>query len=549
MALHFLKRDLRRSWWLYSLWFLIYAAEAILTVSAPSKLTGFYATGMARALYFLPLVHVLLLAILVPQVVHEDPLVGSTAFWLTRPISRLALLFSKGAALALIAFIPFAINTMALSQFGLGPGELGAAAMTMLAYQCSFVLPIAAIAVLTPNFRWYSAVLAGIAVGMTVFGFLTPRGVGGYHLSDPYADFALVNSKGIVAEGLLIFGSGLIFVYQCLTRNYRRSLAIAVCLAGGYFLVAGYWPWNFQRDTPIKSEAAPFDPSKLTLEVMPCALNSNSINGFVKKSIDGVCDLSGVPSEFFVQVRLSNARLTLPNGTVVSTLNENPFHQFAGYSRQDLSAQSAALGGIPVYSYSLSGPSTSLATLEDKTLQNVKDSRAKIVDDFDFVAGRYAVVAELPIAKGQHFERQEVQTRIEEVLPRPDGVTLFLLESVVLRWPGVTLGTQARDPRYRGDPVYLLVNRSRREAMPINPNITQTEAGEFHLSRILYLDTIEIPFGGGGDPRIPVVDKNWLAGATFVCLERVPTYEFWKTAEVSLPKLGEPWVRSQTPAR
>jgi hypothetical protein len=51
-----------------------------------------------------------------------------------------------------------------------------------------------------------------------------------------------------------------------------------------------------------------------------------------------------------------------------------------------------------------------------------------------------------------------------------------------------------------------------------------------------------MPFGGGGGANAPVLDKHWLAGATLVCLERVPVFEFRKTAEVDLLKLGEPWL-------
>jgi len=155
IAIHFLKRDLRRAWWLYLVWFLLYAAECVFAVSTPPSFEGFWTTGAARQLIYFPVLHLLVLAILVPQIVHEDSVVGSTAFWLTRPVSRFSLLLCKAAGLGFVILIPVAINVTALSSFGLSPSGLGLAAVGILAHQCSFVLPIAAVAALTPNFRWY----------------------------------------------------------------------------------------------------------------------------------------------------------------------------------------------------------------------------------------------------------------------------------------------------------------------------------------------------------------------------------------------------------
>jgi hypothetical protein len=440
--------------------------------------------------------------------------------------------------------IPVAINVTALSSFGLSPSGLGLAAVGILAHQCSFVLPIAAVAALTPNFRWYGAVAAGIAVGVAVVLIVTSRGMLGSIVLDPYADVSLSNAKAVVGEALLILGGGLVFAHQYLTRCTRRSTTLAVCFAGGYFLIAGYWPWSFGRVPPLQSERAPFDSSKVTLEVIAAQLNGVSRMGFSGKRIDGVCSLGGIPPDLYVQVRESKAQLIFPGGTTVRSSNGIPSYPTSGFSPSESSAPAAALGGIPIYCFTLSPPMTTLAAFDNDTLQKFKDGPAKLMDDFDFVAGRYEVTAEVPIAKGRAFDVGTVHAKIEDVIPRLDGVTLILLESTVLPWPGFSISSSdnQRDPRLRGDPVYLLVNRSRREAVTFSLTVARSSAGEFYLGGMLFQQVVQMPFGGGDYPHAPVLDKQWLADATFVCLERVPIFEFWKSAEIDLPKLGEPWL-------
>lgn len=547
LAFHFFKRDLRRAWWLYSIWCLVYAAEGLIAVSSPPKLGGLFATAMVRSLVLFPVLHVLVLVVLVAQLVHEDPLVGSTAFWLTRPVSRSALFLSKAAGLGLAVFIPVVVNTAALSRFGLSAGDLGLAALGILSHQCSFVLPIAAVAALTPNFRWCVAAAAGIAVGIGAILIVTSSGIGGGFGLDPYANIPLLNTRVMVEESVLIAGGGLILAHQYLRRRTRRSIAMAACVTVCCILVARPRPWSVGADTPISPEHAPFDPTRLKLEIFPAQLNAVRFNGRSARTIDGSYRLPGMPPDLFIRVRTANPKLTLLDGTAVDVGHITRVANFpwnGGFSTSDQPALAAALGGIPVYNYFHGGSMATLAYVDNGALQRFRDSPARLVDDFDLVAGRYEVAAEIPITKGRQFEVGRVHLKIEDLIPRPDGVTLTLLESVVLVSPEFFLGPDPRphDPRLRGDPLYLLVNRGRREAVPFNPNVTRTSESEFYLSGMLFQQTVEMPFGGGGGPRAPVIDGHWLTGATLVCLKQVPVFEFRKTAEVDLLKLGEPWL-------
>ena len=60
---------------------------------------------------------------------------------------------------------------------------------------------------------------------------------------------------------------------------------------------------ELREGPPIQSERAPFDSSKVTLEVMAAQLNGVSRMGFSGKRIDGVCSLGGIPPDLYVQVQ------------------------------------------------------------------------------------------------------------------------------------------------------------------------------------------------------------------------------------------------------
>jgi biopolymer transport protein ExbD len=413
--------------------------------------------------------------------------------------------------------------------------------------QLHFVVPIAVLAALTPNLARFAAVTVAVTAGMGVLLIFTAPAVGVGAAAGPFAATALAKTRTVVEAVLLIAGGGLILAHQYLTRRRGRSIALATCLVGTYILAAGFWPWNLEREEPLRSSTPVFDPARVTLQVSVGSLNNspyNLLSGSVGKNIDGSYSLSGIPPELLVQVRSASPRLSAPDGTAVRTLGTIPTVPFYQYDPPAASAIAAALGGIPVHSFFLGGPSTTFVTVDGATFLRYKDSPVKLVDDLDLVVSRYEQAAELPLVSGSRYDRGSVHARINGLVPRVDGVTIVVVESSVnlLFSHSFHVVLQPTDPRLRGDPIYLLVNRGRKEAALVSQIMTRSSTNEIHLGGLLVQQRIELPFGGEGDRRAPAIDSQWLAGATLVRLERVPVAEFRRTAEIDLPKLGEPWL-------
>jgi hypothetical protein len=96
LILHLLRWDIRRFRVLLSLWLLVVAASALRDGVWPAIAIAMEARQVANLTgSLLALVEVLFSIALIALVVQEHPLVGTSAFWMTRPIPWRALLATK----------------------------------------------------------------------------------------------------------------------------------------------------------------------------------------------------------------------------------------------------------------------------------------------------------------------------------------------------------------------------------------------------------------------------------------------------------------------
>src|SRR5437867_9380396 len=91
---HILVKDVRRLRLPISLWLAVVAVRGWLVGSGVGSAPGLEHLFEVVEI-FLPLLEIVFVCVLVVLAVQQDPLVGTDAFWLTRPIARRALLASK----------------------------------------------------------------------------------------------------------------------------------------------------------------------------------------------------------------------------------------------------------------------------------------------------------------------------------------------------------------------------------------------------------------------------------------------------------------------
>lgn len=162
-----LRDDLRRFRWVLAIFWLALLAEAVLSwCLIPFKISGsLYAT-----LLFVEMAVALLIT---ARVVQVDPLTGTTAFWLTRPIRRVHLFWSKTAFLCVALVLPwmvaFVIHALAVSAPGM---DMLIRVLIWLAVLMLAICAVATLASLTGTFFQFKIAAAGLLAGLALFGSL-----------------------------------------------------------------------------------------------------------------------------------------------------------------------------------------------------------------------------------------------------------------------------------------------------------------------------------------------------------------------------------------
>src|SRR5439155_8777507 len=112
-TLHILKKDVKRLRWPLAAWIVVVAGHMLartITLAAPLTATG-SALAMQNLSTLFTGIEALMLALIVSLLVHDEPLVGADAFWLTRPIDTAALVAAKlVSAAGFVILLPLAVE-------------------------------------------------------------------------------------------------------------------------------------------------------------------------------------------------------------------------------------------------------------------------------------------------------------------------------------------------------------------------------------------------------------------------------------------------------
>ncbi|PTY00342.1 hypothetical protein [Opitutus sp. ER46] len=226
-----IKKDLRRVLpLLIGLWLAVavelglgFAAFLDVGLTFPTIASGLaWPKGIVAALTFL----------ITAMVVQEDPVVGTRAFWQTRPIGTWRLLTAKLSVLLLgLIAVPILLHGPWWWYFDLTLTQVGGVVVGVALLQLVVVLPAAAMAALTDTFSrvliWSLAVAAALGAGALFWsGFVV--GVSG----------GAVWSFAVLQLALVVFAAvaAIVLVLQYTFRRTALSVAVLVLgLAGSGF--------------------------------------------------------------------------------------------------------------------------------------------------------------------------------------------------------------------------------------------------------------------------------------------------------------------------
>jgi len=251
---HIMAADVRRYWPALAAWLLLVAVTAAQDGVHP-RLVAEGGSALALGVFaeLSRLAKLLAAFLVVPLIVQTHTLVGTEAYWMTRPIPPRALLAAKALLIGLVMIAaPLLAEAALMVAYGVPFRTLAGVTAESALWQSFRVGLLFSAAVLTRNLTGFalligSALVAGIALVGTMLAFALmgsdevspgiPRPVGP---DDP---------TGLVMWTLLVIAAAAaLVVSQYRTRWRVRSVLIGASALAVAFVLPALWPWPFLMD-------------------------------------------------------------------------------------------------------------------------------------------------------------------------------------------------------------------------------------------------------------------------------------------------------------
>ena len=218
---------------------------------------------------------IVLLALIVSRLVHNDSVVGSTSFWLSRPVSNWQLLAAKSFFLVGTLISPTLLVEVLILLFnGVTAPDILRSIPETLFYTLVAVAILTVLAALTRNLLQMLAFGLVSVVAMTLFAMviLVILGFSDRLPIEPMARMTLQSSKWIGFFLCLTVTAGIMVCVQYLTRRTKPNVILTLsALFPCILLPVQLWTWDVvaevrkpERTTvDLERFAARFDPQKL----------------------------------------------------------------------------------------------------------------------------------------------------------------------------------------------------------------------------------------------------------------------------------------------
>lgn len=229
-----------------------------------------------------------LLVLVVSQLVQQDSTVGSTAFWLSRPVSGKRLLAGKSLFLALTVILPaFLTEVLLLLLHGVTLYDTVRSIPQILLFQCLVLALLMMLAALTRDLARmiFLGILGAIGLLLVQYTFLQfLRWLDPYVFQPPpnalmqaIAEVVKVVRRirwddslyfsGLIGFLLFLLVVALVVVcHQYLTRRTKKSMILASSVFPGVLLFMTFWTWDFWPDEYPLAEGV-LDPEQVTARI------------------------------------------------------------------------------------------------------------------------------------------------------------------------------------------------------------------------------------------------------------------------------------------
>ena len=245
---HLLRWDVRRFRILLPIWLLLVAGTALLEGAWPSMAVAMASrqtVGVTGNL--LALAEVLFSVAFIVLVVQEHPLIGTSAFWMTRPIPPSALLMAKVILLcAAVVVAPVVAEVVLMIIYDVPARQIAFVALQTGIFRLLWLSVVMGFAALTPNMAKFALAVGAVIVSIIV-SIATIAAIMFDRLDNappiPMERDTYDPTSGMMTTLLLIAVVAVLLVSLYRTRVRRRALVIGVAGVAFAIITGGSWPW------------------------------------------------------------------------------------------------------------------------------------------------------------------------------------------------------------------------------------------------------------------------------------------------------------------
>lgn len=250
--------------------------------------------------------------VLSARLIHDESLVGDSQFWLTRPYRWQNLLAAKALFLIAFLYLPiFIAQVVLLGAAGFHPFVyLPGIFYNLVLLTIVLILPIAAIATVTPNFARFTLTLLGAFayLGLIIWATSSIPFLNGSNFPNPY--------EGKLTFSLAVCTLLLVIALQYATRRTWRSRWLLLALPFLLIVCSLAWPiQTLARRLYPPLSVAEQSPVQLALDPDPTRQELHPILPWTNQTYFVFpLTVTGVPSGTLVRSQVIQVSIEAPNG-------------------------------------------------------------------------------------------------------------------------------------------------------------------------------------------------------------------------------------------
>jgi len=568
-ALHVFRKDARRfrSW--LALWLALVAMPLVLRAIGP---LGSFPFMFPSALLstVVALATLLLFAILIVLVVHEDPATSSGAFWLTRPVSPTSMWAAKVLFVLVMLVVPVsAVETILLALAGIGTKLVALAIPEILLEWAVWATAVLVLASITSSLAGMIPSLLGagalraIAFLLVVTGtallsrhglpdfrmmwIMTAARVAGQSVPDLATLVPGIGASRTLVRWTLAIACALAIARVQYGSRHRGS---AWALIGAAFILLAivqvHWRWDLLQGRDFSAGFRPRASVQdggihVTLDrhgtrdagMVQRAGEASPAAGTIRArmSIEGVDPPNGG------ELRRLDGSLTFADGRTFSIVATGR-PGFGDDSDWDPHAVQAVLGASRLVNLAQEDVTTvpmTIMSAPSADLEKYAGASGRLKATAVVTVRAYRVVAELPLQPGATFGREQHQAVIGGFYCQNGDCAVMIREthiSLLLAPSENRLVQRMLFFRVNPDVLYILRNRGRGEAFWPQHGTTFGFGWITHsrLDETTMVANFRSSVTAG--PPLPRLDGDWIAGADLVRVEATPVQEVMTQIEV-----------------